>query len=575
MEKEISDILIGKQDAHSHLVMQGLKEKSLSKRGSLKLEVITSHLESTRWTRNVTKKVKTFLGASKQNQYANVNDEDVHFAKVQTETFLRQVKEWMENKMEGYQDFDKNLVSALLIYLQNIIDKFNNGRNNFTFTPHYQADIAITVSGYAYKKFVTKVKQLAHDNDPVKAMNQLKPIFFRTFITQFSEASNDLTAAQNLCNILTKSIEKALIENLQIQITDSMKLENSHFRKKNYFRVLVMTDLAATKDFNLFKEYLSNIGASLKYWSKIYVKQYCEERKSNGNTNLFDFALNNLNVIISEITKVIREIDGSIKITAAPIISDEDMCPLENPAQHLHVKEWLESFHEKVKKIIAIDLQEIMDVIGVNSIHNPTLFTKQLIRSLDNEREVILSGYKNTSESIAKFTTDSKNSPHVVLYNSLIGCTEQCPFCKEQCELTDENHLESGKPHYTEIHRPKCLGRYTYVRNKKLVFNTCTLAIETDAAFRNSDTDQKWHPYKDYKTIYPNWLISSESPKTGPKYWEWFIAKYLSELIEWSNAAPTSLEDEDTGEPLGWEDITEEDAIDNLSETYRLNVDPK
>ena len=155
----------------------------------------------------------------------------------------------------------------------------------------------------------------------------------------------------------------------------------------------------------------------------------------------------------------------------------------------------------------------------------------------------------------------------MVLYNSLIGCKEQCPFCKEQCELTDENHLDSGKPHYTEIHRPKCLGGYTYVKNKKLVFDTCTLAIETDACFRNSDTNQEDHPYKDYKKIYPNWQISTESPKTGPKYWEWFIASYLKELTEWNNAEPTSLQDQ------GWQDITEEEAIDNLSETYGLNID--
>ena len=142
-------------------------------------------------------------------------------------------------------------------------------------------------------------------------------------------------------------------------------------------------------------------------------------------------------------------------------------------------------------------MQEIVDVIGVPSIHNPIFFTQQLIKNLKMESELILADYKNTNESIEKLTTESAKSPHMVLYNSLIGCKEQCPFCKEQCELTDENHLESGKPHYTEIHRPKCLGGYTYVKNKKLVFDTCTFAIESDASFRNSDTNQEDHPYKE------------------------------------------------------------------------------
>ena len=446
-----------------------------------------------------------------------------------------------------------------------------SGFGSQPYTPYYQVDIAITVSGYAYKKFIAKVQQLASDNDPVEAMNRLKPIFFRTFETQFSEASNDQTAVQNLCSILTKSIEKALIEKLQIQIVNSMKLESSHFRKKNYFKVLVMKDLAATKDFDLFKEYLRNIAASLKRWSKIYVKRFCEKRKDNENssTNLFGLAVENLNVIISAITKVIKETGKTLGIPdTTPSILDDDTYPLEDSTQHLDVKEWLETFHENANKIITIDLQEIVDVIGVPSIHNPIFFTQQLIKNLKMESELILADYKNTNESIEKLTTESAKSPHMVLYNSLIGCKEQCPFCKEQCELTDENHLESGKPHYTEIHRPKCLGGYTYVKNKKLVFDTCTFAIESDASFRNSDTNQEDHSYKEYKKIYPKWQISTESPKTGPKYWEWFIAKYLSELTKWNGAEPTSLQDQ------GWEDITEEDAMDNLSETYGLNIDP-
>ena len=578
MEMEIGKVLEKQFMAHGQLVMQELHAKALSKRGGLKLEVTSLHLNSTRLLKKVSKHVKNagraLIGSSFHDDYAGVNDEDFHHAKAQTEMFFHQVEEWMGDKMESCQDFNKTIVSSVLMDLQKTIDKFNNGKNNFVFTPHYQVDIAIVVSGYAYQKFIAKVQQLASENDPVNAMNRLKPIFFRTFETQFSETSNDQTAVQNFCNILTKSIEKALIEKLQIEIVNTMKLESSHFRKKNYFKVLVMKDLAAAKDFNLFKEYLRNIGASLKYWSKIYVRRHCEKTKNgeHTNTNLFNLAVENLNIIITAITKVIKEVGNfteSIESTdTASSISDEDATPLENSTQHLDLKEWLENFHENAKKIITIDLQEIMDVIGVKSIHNPTFFTKQLIKNLKIESETILSDFKNTPASIARLTTESAKSPHMVLYNSLIGCKEQCPFCKEQCELTDENHLHSKKPHYTEIHRPKCLGGYTYVKNNKLVFDTCIRAIDSDASFRNSDTNQEDHPYRLYKKKYPDWQISTESPKTGPKYWEWFIATYLSELTEWNSADPTSLEDQ------GWKDITEDDAIDNLSETYGLNIDP-
>lgn len=64
--------------------------------------------------------------------------------------------------------------------------------------------------------------------------------------------------------------------------------------------------------------------------------------------------------------------------------------------------------------------------------------------------------------------TESNNSPHLMLCSTLIGCTEQCPFCREQCELTDANHAECGKDHFTNIHRPQCLRKYRWHKSNEL-----------------------------------------------------------------------------------------------------------
>ena len=194
MEMEISQTLEKRYITHGHLVIQGLQAKALSKRGALKLEVTRLHLNSTRWANNMAKSARNFgralVGSSMYSQYTGINDEDIYFAKTQTEMYFHQVEEWMEEKMKKCKDFNKGLVSSLLMDLKNSIDKFNNEKNSFAFTPHYQVDIAITVSGYAYQKFITKIKQLQLENDQVKAVNRLKPIFFRTFEKQFSEASD-------------------------------------------------------------------------------------------------------------------------------------------------------------------------------------------------------------------------------------------------------------------------------------------------------------------------------------------------------------------------------------------------
>ena len=562
---EICCVLEDQYKAHGHLVTEKLTETPLDRRETLCLDIECLHILSTELSKHVGNKRRSAVC------YAEVSEEDVSVAEEQTKEFFTLVDGWMDEIMEMFQGFNKLLISNLIMNLQKTIDQFNSTKSSkFMFTPHYHVDMGLTVAGYAYKCFVSKCRQLEIENDPVEAMNQLKPVFFRTFETQFSETSNDQTAVQNICSIIAKPMDKALIEKLQIETVDRMKSGSSHFRKKNHFKVQVLKDLAASKKFNLFTAYLNNVGKSLKHWCKVYVKRYCIAKDSNGKHILYNLAEANLNDITSKIFDEIKCLhlkycDKNPEVKGTGLTQSYSEEDLGESVQNVDMKEWIENFHKSIKTTIAVDLQEMTDMVGIQSIHNLNFFTKQLIKSIMDESKNILGHIK----SVYSRLTDSVNSPHKTLYKSLIGCKAQCPFCNEQCELTDENHLDSGKPHYTEIHRPRCLGGYTYDGGNQLVLKVCTHAVnpEGDYKFKNADTNNEPHPYKDYKKIYPNWLISTESPQTGPKYWEWFIATYNTEIVEWAKAAPTPVDEE------GWNDITEEDAIDNLSVAYGLTTE--
>ena len=557
--------------AHGHLVTEKLTEKPLERRETLHLEIDHFHLESTRLINDSTPQLRNKTGSLRR--CAEVNDEDFCIARQQTNEFFTLVEEWMEEILQSFQDFNKGLISILIRNLRTTIEEFNNAKaNNFVFSPNYHVDMGLTVAGYSYKHFVAKLRQLDVENNPLETMDQLKPLFFRTFETQFSEASNDHAAVQNICSIITKPIINGLIEKLQIDIVYNMKSESSHYRKKNYFKVLVLKDLAAAKTFRHFTVYLKNVANSLKYWCKVHVKQYCKTKNSKGNTNLYNLSEVNLNDTITKIIDAIKYLHSQYcsknpdVMDAVFSFSDEDLNGQDKSVHNFDMKEWLKSFHKSIKMTIAVDLQAMTDTVGIQSIHNLNFFTKQLIKSLKDESNKILLDIKNNPRATFEKLTDSAKSPHNVLYNSLIGCKEQCPFCKEQCELTDENHLDSGKPHYTEIHRPRCLAKYKHIDDNKLVLETCT-NIEADYIFKNADTNDEYLPFKEYKKVYPNWLISTESPQTGPKYWEWFIANYNTDIIKWLRAAPTPVDAE------GWNDITEEDAIDNLTEAYGLRTE--
>ena len=156
---------------------------------------------------------------------------------------------------------------------------------------------------------------------------------------------------QNICSIIRKPIEKALIEKLQIEIVDSMKIESSYFRKKNYFKVLVLKDLVATGNFNLYTTYLINVASSFKHWCKVYVERHCKKKKEKGNTNLYNLAELNLNATVIKIVEAIKSLHAQYSTETPDIgdtassISDEDVCPSDKSAQILAMNDWLESFH--------------------------------------------------------------------------------------------------------------------------------------------------------------------------------------------------------------------------------------
>ena len=330
-----------------------------------------------------------------------------------------------------------------------------------------------------------------------------------------------------------------MVQILPTEIAARMKTTDASFYQKTYFKVRVLKDLATVRKFELFKVYLEDIRRSFEYWAECYVREFC---MANDKKNLKTLAY-------SVLHEIIVHIDTTVK--------------------HLHknmpIKQWLQKFYKCLSEVLIIDLGELQDIIEVTQIKSSSEhFITTLLKQLPEVEEEVL---KIIADPNSKFSCITKwnNSPHLILCDSLVGCIARCPFCGEQCELTDPNHAECGKDHFINIHRPKCLGKFLWNKSEKLVLDLCTNSIESKYQFRNKDTNYQWFPYKDYRNLYPNWCISNESPTEAPKYWQWFISCYLKEIIKWTGAAPTPIDH------LNWGAVSQEMAIASLSEVYKIN----
>jgi len=137
------------------------------------------------------------------------------------------------------------------------------------------------------------------------------------------------------------------------------------------------------------------------------------------------------------------------------------------------LKSWLEQFHSSLSQDIVFNVSEMQDILEVNSRHainGSKFFIDALTQGLKQEEEKLKAA---VSDPQSKFFTIAKwnKSPHLVLCDKLIGCSAQCPFCGEQCEITDKNHISGGKKHYISV----CLGKYTWEKSNELSFVICSL----------------------------------------------------------------------------------------------------
>ena len=494
----------------------------------------TANVSSVNLTSAV-KKFATFLHLGKDK---SEEDNGVKQALKASDEILDTARNAFHKVRRNFHNFDKSYAYELLKELIDNIESYSKKHDNF-FTPEYVVDMALIFASYLVMEFIKLMRQVRATGDPVESFKGLRETYLSTFLDQYRDVSGDVTAAENLGRLLLAAIEVALVQILPTKIATHMKTTDASFYQKTYFKVRILKNLATARKFELFKIYLEDIRRSFEYWAKRYVREFC---MANDKKNLKTLAYSVLHEIIVHIDTTVKRLHKSMPI-----------------------KQWLQKFYQCLNEVLIIDCGELQDVIEVTQIKSSSeYFIATLLDQLPEVEEEVM---KIIADPNSKFSCITKwnNSPHVMLCDSLVGCIARCPFCGEQCELTDPNHAECGKDHFINIHRPTCLGKHLWNKSNKLVLDLCTYSVDSEKKFRNKDTNYKWFPYKDYRKLYANWCISNESPTEAPKYWQWFISCYLKEIIKWTGADPTSIGH------LNWGAVSQEMAIASLSEVYKIN----
>ncbi|NER06851.1 MAG: hypothetical protein F6K17_31860 [Okeania sp. SIO3C4] len=150
------------------------------------------------------------------------------------------------------------------------------------------------------------------------------------------------------------------------------------------------------------------------------------------------------------------------------------------------------------------------------------------------------------------------------IITSVIGCVKTCPFCGAIC-INGKNH-DDNYDHETPFHRPQGIKGYRFESHSnsskinKLVTETCPQDVAGNGRFKNSDTNDEWVNYKDYRQVndyYRSWKITPDLSLESSSYWKWFMATYSSELANYYNAKEPDID-------ITWKSLTKEKEIEKL-----------
>ena len=460
-----------------------------------------------------------------------------------TEKVFSTARQYLEDTTQKDTDFKQGFVQELLHKVDATIKKESAPlKDHLTFTSTYRYEVYLMICGSSVPEFDKMAESFRKKNDPRLYLEKnLKGPLFTKFKNQYNQTEAEEAIANTLSSYLERPIREQVGKTLGAKMVGVMKSSEHHFSSKMALKVKILTDLHENDSFEDYMAYASNVKDYLEKRIKHYTVQFCNQRISGENTRLQISAKDEVSRLIGVVESKVTE------------VNETDM------------HEWLSAFCSD-KTII----DELGIALKVNELLNASSDAPSEL-NLDNFKRQIRSGLEDLKKKLhtslntiecEKEMVHWKDKPHELLRN-LIGCTEQCPFCKEQCDWLDPNHIHDEQKHHIAVHRPECLGGYRWTKTNVLTTDFCPANVAGDINFRNAATNQKFHPYKDYQLIYPDWSIPPDLTSEGSLYWKRFIGKYREHLGRKFSAKPPEV-------PPQWHDIKWEEVEENLKSIYHL-----
>ncbi|XP_077303234.1 interferon-induced very large GTPase 1-like isoform X2 [Lithobates pipiens] len=443
-----------------------------------------------------------------------------------------QCNRYVTEQLNTMKDYDQTYCQELLNFVN---ERLNEEEvRSLHLTPLFELDLKLLLLGQAAPVFQKKHNIFFQENNMKSYLDKIKPQYFSTFKNVYQEKDESKFRAQKFCEVCLKpALTDYVYKHLGGEIVNDVLTSRDSIRysSRTFFQYTLLKELLEDHDFTRYIKYNNQYESFVKNWIVKFITN-----KYKDSTSLEMLKSNILACIIKKVRQTLK--DPRVR---------------ETP----NVSQCLKTFCAILKKDLVI-VQNEMKVITFQNNASPVQFSVDIEEFLEGvEKEIITDMKHFTIEYVLNKRTFK---PQDILFMKVFGCGKQCPFCKAPCEAGAANHKE----HFASVHRPQGLGTYRCTESKALSHSICTTDVVGNTTFLNSDTDWKPCLYKEYRRIYPDWTIQPDATIGASNYWKYVFKEFIKQFSDYYNGKPAQL-------PEDWYQITKEQALENLKESFNMN----
>ncbi|XP_059211456.1 interferon-induced very large GTPase 1 [Centropristis striata] len=385
------------------------------------------------------------------------------------------------------------------------------------------------ICGFAAREFQKMHEDFIQVNDPYRCLDQNKEKFRADFKDVFNKRDQCQKKAEEFTErCLRPAVEVFVNRSLGPDIIGEM-LTSDQFSTRMYLQYSILLDLLSRDDFENYQSYILSHEEFVKKW----IHDQIVERFSKGSTTL-KFEDQHIESTINSINGAINKAKGKSG----------------------NFKTFVKGICQELGDKLVLS-QGALGAFMILNDSDLEQFAHWLTECVKDMPQGLRQKFKVTNIQTKLNSLHVK--PQSVLFSRLIGCGKQCPFCKAPCDAGEKVHTE----HWTSLHRPEGLGRYRWDRTKKLMTDICSSLVTSDAHFCCIATNFDWHPYKQYREIFPEWKIAPDVSLQASDYWKYVMAKFNTKFAEAYDAKPAHI-------PASWKAITPKQAEASLKESFHI-----